>query len=105
MQSYSNEFAAYEGVKGGEFYTPASIVKTIVAILKPFKNCRVYDPCYSNEPPPVQRRYYPLHMHLCRPQNHLPHQQALDSVVQRHWEEVVKRIDFIVDSVVYYVVE
>ena len=32
------QFAAYEGVKGGEFYTPASIVKTIVAILKPFKN-------------------------------------------------------------------
>lgn len=39
------QFAAYEGVKGGEFYTPASIVKTIVAILKPFANCRVYDPC------------------------------------------------------------
>ncbi|MCC8192568.1 MAG: type I restriction-modification system subunit M [Ruminococcus sp.] len=39
------QFAAYEGVKGGEFYTPASIVKTIVAILKPFSNCRVYDPC------------------------------------------------------------
>lgn len=39
------QFAAYEGVKGGEFYTPESIVKTIVAILKPFKNCRVYDPC------------------------------------------------------------
>ena len=39
------QFAAYEGVKGGEFYTPSSIVKTIVAILKPFNNCRVYDPC------------------------------------------------------------
>ena len=39
------QFAAYEGVKGGEFYTPSSIVKTIVAILKPFENCRVYDPC------------------------------------------------------------
>lgn len=38
-------FAAYEGVKGGEFYTPASVVKTLVAILKPFENCRVYDPC------------------------------------------------------------
>ena len=37
------QFAAYEGVKGGEFYTPASIVKTIVAILKSFKNCRVYE--------------------------------------------------------------
>ncbi|MBE6113953.1 MAG: type I restriction-modification system subunit M [Erysipelotrichaceae bacterium] len=39
------QFAAYEGVKGGEFYTPSSIVKTIVAILKPFEDCRVYDPC------------------------------------------------------------
>ena len=27
-------FAEYEGVKGGEFYTPSSIVKTIVAIFK-----------------------------------------------------------------------
>ena len=39
------QFAAYEGVKGGEFYTPESIVKTIVAILRPFENCCVYDPC------------------------------------------------------------
>ena len=39
------QFASYEGVKGGEFYTPSSIVKTIVSILKPFNNCRVYDPC------------------------------------------------------------
>ncbi len=39
------QFAAYEGVKGGEFYTPESIVKTIVSILQPFENCRVYDPC------------------------------------------------------------
>lgn len=39
------KFAAYEGTKGGEFYTPTSIVKTIVEILKPYENCRVYDPC------------------------------------------------------------
>ena len=39
------QFAAYEGDKGGEFYTPESIVKTIVAILKPYENCRVYDHC------------------------------------------------------------
>lgn len=37
-------FAEKEGVGGGEYYTPASIVKTIVSILKPFDNCRVYDP-------------------------------------------------------------
>lgn len=38
------EFAEIEGKGGGEFYTPKSIVKTIVEILKPFDNCRVYDP-------------------------------------------------------------
>ena len=37
------QFAAHEGVKGGEFYTPASVVKTIVAVLRPFQNCRIYD--------------------------------------------------------------
>ena len=42
---FLGEFAREEGKKGGEFYTPSSIVKTIVAILKPFDNCRVYDPC------------------------------------------------------------
>ena len=39
------KFAENEGVGGGEFYTPASIVKLLVSILKPFDNCRVYDPC------------------------------------------------------------
>lgn len=39
------KFAEKEGAKGGEFYTPASIVKTLVEILKPYENCRVYDPC------------------------------------------------------------
>ena len=39
------QFASYEGVKGGEFYTPASVVKTIVGILKPTEGKRVYDPC------------------------------------------------------------
>ena len=38
-------FAEKEGVKGGEFYTPSSVVKTLVEILQPFENCRVYDPC------------------------------------------------------------
>lgn len=40
---FIEQFAAHEGKGGGEFYTPTSIVKTIVAILKPFKG-RVYDP-------------------------------------------------------------
>ena len=39
------QFAEKEGIKGGEFYTPSSVVKTLVSILRPFENCRVYDPC------------------------------------------------------------
>lgn len=37
-------FAETEGKKAGEFYTPSCVVKTLVAILKPY-NGRVYDPC------------------------------------------------------------
>lgn len=40
-----SQFASIEGDSGGEYYTPASIVKLIVSILKPFEDCRVYDPC------------------------------------------------------------
>ena len=39
------QFASIEGKGGGEFYTPSSVVKTLVEILKPYSNCRVYDPC------------------------------------------------------------
>ena len=37
------QFAEKEGKDGGQFYTPSSIVKTLVEILRPFDNCRVYD--------------------------------------------------------------
>ena len=36
-------FAEQEGKKGGEFFTPACVVKTLVEFLKPY-NGRVYDP-------------------------------------------------------------
>ena len=39
------QFAEKEGAGGGEFYTPSSVVRTLVEILRPFDNCRVYDPC------------------------------------------------------------
>ena len=35
------QFAEKEGVGGGEFYTPSSVVKTLVSILRPFDNCRI----------------------------------------------------------------
>ena len=37
-------FANAEGKRGGQFYTPASIVKTLVAVLAPHVG-KVYDPC------------------------------------------------------------
>ena len=37
-------FANAEGKRGGQFYTPASIVKTLVQVLQPTKG-QVYDPC------------------------------------------------------------
>lgn len=39
-----SSFAANEGKRGGEFLTPRSVVKTLVAMLEPYKG-RVYDPC------------------------------------------------------------
>lgn len=41
---FLGQFASAEGKKGGQFYTPASIVKTLVAVLAPHKG-KVYDPC------------------------------------------------------------
>ena len=40
---FLGEFARTEGQKGGEFYTPASIVRLIVEILEPYHG-RVLDP-------------------------------------------------------------
>src|ERR1019366_9825876 len=37
-------FAGSEGKRGGEFYTPRSIVRLMVEMLEPYKG-RVYDPC------------------------------------------------------------
>ena len=37
-------FASAEGKRGGQFYTPASIVKTLVGVLAPHHG-KVYDPC------------------------------------------------------------
>ncbi|WP_242049733.1 N-6 DNA methylase [Brachyspira aalborgi] len=41
---FLSQFASAEGKRGGEFYTPSSIVKLLVEILKPYKG-RIYDPC------------------------------------------------------------
>lgn len=41
---FLGQFANAEGKKGGEFYTPTSIVRLLVEILQPYRG-RVYDPC------------------------------------------------------------
>lgn len=41
---FLSQFANAEGKKGGEFYTPRSVVKLLVEMLEPY-NGRVYDPC------------------------------------------------------------
>ena len=41
---FLGQFASAEGKKGGQFYTPASVVKVLVEILGPHKG-KVYDPC------------------------------------------------------------
>ena len=41
---FLGQFASAEGKKGGQFYTPRSVVRTLVAMLAPYKG-RVYDPC------------------------------------------------------------
>lgn len=41
---FIGEFASSEGKRGGEFFTPASIVRTLVALLEPERGT-VYDPC------------------------------------------------------------
>ncbi|MGH8521187.1 MAG: type I restriction-modification system subunit M, partial [Gammaproteobacteria bacterium] len=40
---FLSQFASAEGKKGGEFYTPRSVVKLLVEMLEPYKG-RVYDP-------------------------------------------------------------
>jgi len=41
---FLGRFAAAEGKRGGEFYTPRSVVKLLVEMIEPYRG-RVYDPC------------------------------------------------------------
>ncbi len=41
---FLGQFAGSEGKRGGEFYTPRSVVRLMVGMIEPFKG-RVYDPC------------------------------------------------------------
>lgn len=41
---FLGQFASSEGKRGGEFYTPRSLVRLIVEILEPYENARIFDP-------------------------------------------------------------
>ena len=41
---FLGQFAGAEGQRGGEFYTPRSVVRVLVEMLEPYSG-RVYDPC------------------------------------------------------------
>lgn len=41
---FLGKFAATEGKKGGEFYTPSCIVKLIAEMIEPYRG-KIYDPC------------------------------------------------------------
>lgn len=44
FEYFLGEFALAEGKKGGQFYTPRSVVELLVKMLEPYKG-RVFDPC------------------------------------------------------------
>lgn len=44
FEYFLGEFALNEGKKGGQFYTPRSVVELLVEMMEPYKG-RVFDPC------------------------------------------------------------
>lgn len=44
FEYFLGEFALAEGKKGGQFYTPKSVVSLLIEMLEPYKG-RVFDPC------------------------------------------------------------
>jgi type I restriction enzyme M protein len=44
FEYFLGEFALAEGKKGGQFYTPGSVVKLLVQMMEPYEG-RVFDPC------------------------------------------------------------
>ena len=59
---FIGEFASSEGKRGGEYFTPVSIVKTLVAMLEPEKGV-VFDPCCGSGGMFVQSDLFTNHNH------------------------------------------
>ncbi|KAA6339917.1 Type I restriction enzyme EcoKI M protein [termite gut metagenome] len=64
FEYFLGQFADAEGKKGGQFYTPQSIVKLLVGVLAPLLEKRVYDGCCGSGGMFVQsERFIELHEH------------------------------------------
>ncbi len=77
---FLEKFAKAEGKRGGEFYTPASVVRTLVEILEPHSG-RVYDPCCGSGGMFVQAEKF-LERHKEDPTNIVVYGQELN---ERTW--------------------
>jgi type I restriction enzyme M protein len=61
---FLGQFADAEGKKGGQFYTPQSIVKLLVEVLAPAAESRFYDGCFGSGGMFVQsERFIEMHEH------------------------------------------
>lgn len=64
FEYFLGHFAEAEGKKGGQFYTPACIVKLLVEMLEPTANSRIYDGCCGSGGMFVQsEKFIELHEH------------------------------------------
>jgi type I restriction enzyme M protein len=59
---FIGEFASSEGKRGGEYFTPASIVRILVAMLEPVEG-KVFDPCCGSGGMFVQSDAFTKHSH------------------------------------------
>jgi len=55
---FLGQFASAEGKRGGEFFTPRSIVRLLVEILEPYENARIFDPAAGSGGMFVQANAY-----------------------------------------------
>ena len=74
-------FARAEGKRGGEFFTPPSVVKVIVEVLEPHEG-RVYDPCCGSGGMFVQTERF-IHDHDGDPKNVAIYGQELNEETWR----------------------
>ncbi len=55
---FLGQFASAEGKRGGEFFTPKSIVRLLVEVLDPYENARIFDPACGSGGMLVQSREF-----------------------------------------------